>query len=136
VNYLLDTNVCIALINGTSDKVRARFAQATRSKSTLTTSVIVVHQLWHRSAKNELATRYARALTAFLSSGIEVLDYSEQDAQAAGEIRAELERQGQRIGEYDTLIAGQAFARNLILVTANTREFERVKGLVVEDWSI
>ena len=76
-----------------------------------------------------------RALAAFLSSAIAVLDYSEQDAQAAGEIRAELERQGERIGEYDTLIAGQAFARNLILVTANTREFERVKGLVVEDWT-
>ena len=136
MNYLLDTNICIALINGTSEKVRARFAQAIRSKATLTTSTIVVHQLWHRSAKNELATRYARALTTFLSSYIAVLDYTEQDAQAAGEVRAELERQGQRIGEYDTLIAGQAFSRNLILVTANTQEFERVKGLVVEDWTI
>ena len=65
-----------------------------------------------------------------------MLDYTEQDAQAAGEIRAELEGRGQRIGEYDTLIAGQAFSRNLILVTANTREFERVKGLIVEDWTV
>ena len=136
MNYLLDANICIALINGTSDKVRARFGQATRSNATLAISSIVVHQLWHRSAKNELATRYARALTAFLSSGIEVLDYNEQDAQAAGEIRAELEGRGERIGEYDTLIAGQAFSRNLVLVTANTREFERVKGLVVEDWTV
>jgi tRNA(fMet)-specific endonuclease VapC len=136
VNYLLDANICIALINGTSDKVRTRFTQAVRSKASLTTSSIVVHQLWHRAAKNELATRHAHALAAFLSSGIEMLDYTEQDAKAAGEIRAELERQGQRIGEYDTLIAGQAFARNLILVTANTREFERVKGLVVEDWMV
>jgi tRNA(fMet)-specific endonuclease VapC len=136
VNYLLDTNICIALINGTSDIVRARFSQAIRSKAKLATSTIVIHQLWHRAAKNELATRYARALTAFLSSGIEVLDYTERDAQAAGEIRAELERKGERIGEYDTLIAGQAYARNLVLVTANTREFERVKGLVVEDWTI
>jgi tRNA(fMet)-specific endonuclease VapC len=74
-------------------------------------------------------------LAAFLSRDVAVLDYSAQDAQAAGEIRAELERQGQRIGEHDTLIAGQAFSRNLILVTANTREFARVKGLIVEDWS-
>ena len=65
-----------------------------------------------------------------------MLDYSAQDARAAGEIRAELERQGKRIGEYDTLIAGQAFRRNLILVTANTSEFQRVKGLVVEDWTV
>ncbi len=64
-----------------------------------------------------------------------MLEYSEQDAQAAGEIRAELERKGTRIGEYDTLIAGQAYARGLTLVTANTREFRRVKGLAVEDWT-
>ncbi len=64
-----------------------------------------------------------------------VLEYSEQDSQAAGEIRADLERKGRRIGEYDTLIAGQAYARGLTLVTANTREFRRVKGLAVEDWT-
>jgi tRNA(fMet)-specific endonuclease VapC len=65
-----------------------------------------------------------------------LLGYTNQDSRAAGEIRAELERQGTRIGEYDTLIAGQAFARNLILVTANTSEFARVKGLIVEDWTV
>jgi tRNA(fMet)-specific endonuclease VapC len=136
VNYLLDTNICIALINGTSTKARERYVQAVRRGATLATSTIVVHQLWHRAAKNELATRYARALAAFLSRDIAVLDYSERDAQAAGEIRATLESQGRRIGEYDTLIAGQAYARNLILVTANTREFGRVKGLAVEDWTV
>jgi tRNA(fMet)-specific endonuclease VapC len=87
-------------------------------------------------AKSELVAQNARALTAFLGSEVTVLDYSTQDAQAAGEIRSTLESQDQRIGEYDTLIAGQAYARNLILVTANTREFGRVKGLVVEDWSV
>lgn len=136
MSYLLDTDICIALIDGTSGKVRTRFAEAVRRRAGIATSTIVVHQLWHRAAKNELATRYARALTAFLSSDIAVLDYTERDAQAAGEIRAELERQGQRIGEYDTLIAGQAFSRNLVLVTANTREFGRVKGLIVEDWTV
>jgi tRNA(fMet)-specific endonuclease VapC len=71
-----------------------------------------------------------------LNSGIAVIDYSAKDAQAAGEIRAELERRGKRIGEYDTLIAGQAFSRNLTLVTANTGEFARVKSLKVEDWTL
>jgi tRNA(fMet)-specific endonuclease VapC len=135
VSYLLDTNVCIALINETSSKVRARLVQASRRKATLATSTIVVHELWYGVAKSELVAKNARALAAFLSRDVAVLDYSAQDAQAAGEIRAALERKGQRIGEYDTLIAGQAFCRNLTLVTANTREFERVKGLVVEDWT-
>ena len=136
MNYLLDTNVCIALINEASSKVRARFIEAARHRATLATSTIVAHELWYGVAKSELASRNAIALTAFLGSEVTVLDYSTQDAQAAGEIRATLESQGQRIGEYDTLIAGQAYAKNLILVTANTREFGRVKGLVVEDWTL
>lgn len=100
------------------------------------TSSIVAHELWYGVAKSQLVARNARALSEFLHGEITVLDYTERDAQAAGEIRAELEAKGQRIGEYDTLIAGQAFCRNLILVTANTREFSRVNGLVVEDWTL
>ena len=136
MNYLLDTNVCIALINDSSSKVRARFVQATRAKATVATCSIVAHELWYGVAKSHQVEHNARALAAFLGSKVMLYDYSEQDARAAGEIRAELERQGQRIGEYDTLIAGQAFSRNLILVTANTREFGRVEGLVVEDWTV
>ena len=135
MKYLLDTNVCIALINGTSSKVRARFAQVARLKAALATSVIVVHELWYGVAKSELAAQNARALAVFLNS-LAVVEYSAKDAQAAGEIRAELERQGKRIGEYDTLIAGQAYCRNLTLVTANTGEFARVKSLNVEDWTV
>ena len=135
MNYLLDTNVCIALINGTSSKVRSRFAHAARQKAALATSAIVVHELWYGVAKSELAAQNARALAVFLNS-LAVVEYSAKDAQAAGEIRAELERQGKRIGEYDTLIAGQAYCRNLTLVTANTGEFARVKSLNVEDWTV
>jgi tRNA(fMet)-specific endonuclease VapC len=136
VSYLIDTNVCIALINGTSPKVRARSAQAVRRGAALATSSIVAHELWYGVAKSVHVAQNANRLSAFLARAVTVLDYSAKDAQAAGEIRAELERQGQRIGEYDTLIAGQAFCRNLILVTANTREFARVEGLVVEDWTV
>ena len=135
MSYLLDTNVCIALINGTQKKVRARFIQAARRNAALATSSIVAHELWYGVAKSQLVAQNARALAAFLNSDVALLEFSEQDARAAGEIRAELESKGKRIGEYDTLIAGQAFARNLVLVTANTREFARVRGLVVEDWT-
>ncbi len=136
MSYLLDTNVCIALINETSSKIRARFVQASHGKAAVATSAVVVHELWYGVAKSMQIARNALALAAFLDGEVAVLDYSAHDAQAAGEIRAELERQGKRIGEYDTLIAGQAFAQNLVLVTANTSEFERVKGLVVEDWTV
>ena len=135
MSYLLDTNVCIALINGTSPRVRARSARAVHRKEALTTSSIVAHELWYGVAKSERTVQNALRLSKFLSSDIAVIDYSMEDAQAAGQIRADLELKGQRIGEYDTLIASQAFSRNLVLVTANTREFSRVKGLVVEDWT-
>lgn len=135
MNYLLDTNACIALINGASPSTRARYGQALQAAARLTTSSIVVHELWYGVAKSVRVDLNARRLQIFLSRDLGVLDFSAGDAQGAGEIRAELERKGRRIGEYDTLIAGQAYARNLILVTANTREFRRVKGLVVEDWA-
>lgn len=136
MKYLLDTNTCIALMNGTPKGVREHYGLALRGGSQLTTSSIVAHELWYGVAKTELVERNARKLRGFLSRELTMLDYSEQDAQAAAEIRAKLESKGQRIGEYDTLIAGQAFSRNLILVTANTREFQRVKGLIVEDWTL
>lgn len=136
MNYLLDTNICIALINDSSEKVRASVKKALLSGATLATSSIVAHELWYGVAKSRHVDSNAHALRAFLRREVVLLDYTPQDAEAAGEIRAELERKGTRIGEYDTLIAGQAFARDLILVTANTREFKRVKGLKIEDWTV
>lgn len=135
MKYLLDSNVCIALINGSSDPVRRRYSQAVRGESLPQTSTIVAHELWYGVAKSERITANANRLATFLSKAVTLLDYTDKDAQAAGEIRVELERLGMRIGEYDTLIAGHAFSRNLILVTANTREFKRVRGLNVEDWT-
>ena len=136
MSYLLDANVCIALMNDSSSRVRTHFMRVLRRKEEIVTSTIVVHELFYGVAKSEQVERNERALAAFLSGDIAVIDYSARDAQAAGEIRAELERQGQRIGEYDTLIAGQAFSRNLVLVTANTHELEQVKGVIVEDWTL
>jgi tRNA(fMet)-specific endonuclease VapC len=135
VNYLLDTNVCIALINDSSEKVRRRYIHAEKGESSFSVSSIVLHELHYGVVKSRLTSRNAQALAKFLSRSIAVLDFTADDARAAAEIRAELERKGTRIGEYDTLIAGQAYGRNLVLVTANTREFNRVKGLTVEDWS-
>ena len=109
MNYLLDTNVCIALINKTSP---AKFVRAQRRRfgvgRLVRTSSIVAHELWYGVAKSGRVAQNANRLASFLGRAIVLLDYSAQDAQAAGEIRADLERKGKRIGEYDTLIAGQA----------------------------
>ena len=136
MKYLLDTNICIALINGASDLARQRYLREARPGDLPQTSSVVTHELWYGVCKSNRVIQNASRLRTFLTHAVVVLEYSEQDAQAAGEIRADLERKGRRIGEYDTLIAGQAYARGLTLVTANTREFRRVKGLAVEDWTV
>ena len=70
----------------------------------------------------------------FLGGPVRVLEFGEEDARYAGEIRSSLERMGRPIGTYDLLIAGQALSRKLTLVTANVKEFGRVRGLDWEDW--
>ena len=83
------------------------------------------------------AYKYAnqQRLERFLRGPIEILPLTDQDARTAGMIRASLEKSKQPIGPYDTLIAGQALARGLTLVTSNVAEFSRVEGLRWEDWS-
>jgi tRNA(fMet)-specific endonuclease VapC len=138
--YLLDTNVCIALINGgsvgSSDRIRRRYFQAAGRGPIPATSSIAAHELWYGVAKSGRVAQNANRLATFLGSAVSVLDFGAEDARIAGEIRMELERKGTPIGAYDTLIAGQALRGNLVLVTANTREFARVRGLTVEDWAV
>ncbi len=74
-------------------------------------------------------------LRDFLGQDIAVLSLNEEDAATAGHIQSELERLKQPLGPFDTLIAGQAMARVITVVTANVREFSRVEGLKWVDWS-
>lgn len=130
--WLLDTNAVIALLARRSDALMARVEAA--EPGSLAVSSIVAHELYYgayRSGKVAFNLETLRLLFADLS----ILDLDREDARAAGEIRAELARQGTPIGPYDVMIAGQALARNLPLVTNNTGEFARVEGLRIEDWT-
>lgn len=125
--FLLDTNVLSALIRG-NDAVISHMRN--HSWTALVTSSVVMAELWSgalHAARPPLLKRIA-------GLQFEVLPFDERDARRAGEIRAALLRAGTPIGAYDTLIAGQALARDLTLVTHNTREFIRVPGLRLEDW--
>ena len=95
---------------------------------------IVTHELYfgaHKSAKVQHNLETLRLLFA----DFPILEFDQRDAFTAGEIRAVLAAKGTPIGPYDVLIAGQAKARGLALVTNNISEFSRVDGLCVEDWS-
>lgn len=95
---------------------------------------IVAHELYFGAYKSSRVD-YNLETLRLVFSDFEVIDFDREDARVAGEIRAKLNRAGSPIGPYDVLIAGQAKARDLILVTNNVREFERVEGLRVEDWT-
>ena len=132
--YLLDTNACIALINGSSEPVRKGFSRAVGSGEEVWVPSVSVFELWYGVARSLQTDANARRVKMFLGGPVRVLEFGEEDARYAGEIRNTLERMGRPIGTYDVLIAGQALSRKLTLVTANVKEFGRVRGLDWEDW--
>jgi tRNA(fMet)-specific endonuclease VapC len=136
VQYLLDTNVCIALINGHPLSVRSRFQEAVVGGDRLAVSSIVTFELQYGVAKSLRQEANAYRIAVFLAGPVEVLPFDDGDARAAGEVRAVLESAGTPIGAYDVLIAGQAVNRGATVVTANAREFARVDGLAWTDWAV
>ena len=134
MSYLLDTNACIAIINGQPLAVRERLRDGWRQYHDISVSSIAVFELWYGVAKSQRVAANRERLSVFMAK-FESLSFDDQDAEAAGAIRAELERRGERIGAYDTLMAGQAVRRGLTLVTANVAEFARVDGLRWENWA-
>lgn len=130
LKYLLDTNLCIRVLRDRPQGLRERFnAEA----SSLSISSVVLYELLYGAAKSARPVENRRQVEAF-AARLEVLDFDGDAAAHAGEIRAELEREGKPIGSYDVLIAGHARSRGLIVVTGNLAEFRRVEGLRCEDW--
>ena len=128
MTFLLDTNVVIALIRLERSVVK----RASLERPTdIFTSSLVMDELRYGALKS---ARVADNLAHLENVGLQVLDFTTSDAIAAAETRLDLERRGTPIGPIDTLIAGQALARDLTVVTRNTREFLRVPDLRVENW--
>lgn len=93
-------------------------------------------ELWYGAFKGAYADENTRRLRLLLGGGVEVAAFGAEDAEAAGALRAQLERAGTPIGPYDLLIAAHARRLWATLVTANVGEFSRVPGLTVENWSL
>lgn len=129
--YMLDTNICIYIINARPEKVLARFRQ--QRLGDIAISSVTAAELAFGVAKSG-SVRNRQALEMFLSA-LEILPFDESAIWHYGELRADLERLGQPIGALDTMIAAHALAIDTILVTNNTREFERVPGLRLENWA-
>lgn len=135
MNCMLDTNACIALINGKPALVRARFQKVIAAGAKVFVSSVVAFELWYGVSKSSREEFNTKRLRTFFAGPITVLPFEDEDAKIAGVVRAELEVSGKPIGAYDLLIAGQALQRQLTVVTANVSEFSRVRGLAWQDWA-
>ncbi len=133
LKYMLDTNICIYAIKNKPIEVIKNFLE--HDPNEICISSITYAELMHGVEKSQLADRNRAAIMFFIST-IDILDFDVYAADVYGKIRADLERKGTPIGPLDMLIAAHAKAEKLIIVTNNTREFLRVDGLEVEDWTI
>lgn len=131
--YMLDTNICIYIAKRRPPEVKARFERLKPGQ--LVMSAITYGELSFGVSKS---SQRAKALAQLeeLMQDIPVETLDSRAAQAYGEIRATLEKQGRLIGNNDLWIGAHALALSLTLVTNNEREFQRIPGLAVENWTM
>ena len=132
IDYLLDTNAAITLLNGRSLALVERVTNST--PGTIGIPTIVAHELYFGAFRSQRVAFNLENLR-LLFADFPTLDFTMEDARNAGQIRSALLRHGTPIGPYDILVAAQSKARNLTLVTNNTSEFACVDGLRIEDWT-
>ncbi|MEI7786963.1 MAG: type II toxin-antitoxin system VapC family toxin [Betaproteobacteria bacterium] len=128
---LLDTNICIYIINAKPATVLARFQQYRLGDIGLCS--IVAAELAYGVAQSGSA-RNRKALEMFLAP-LTILPFDEAAVWSYGELRADLERRGTPIGSLDTMIAAHALSRQALLITNNLREFSKVPGLQLDNWA-
>ena len=130
-SHLLDTNVCSYLMRASPPSVVERLEALGPER--VAVSVVTAIELRQGAEQSRAPRKYHAVIEAFLAE-VPMLALTPDVAPIAGKVRAELRRGGKPVGDLDSLIAAHALALGMVLVTHNTREFRRVKGLVVEDW--
>ena len=130
--YMLDTNICIYIIKKNADQVIQRLLQIPILNIAI--SSITLSELEFGVEKSLYKKQNRIALTDFISP-LNILPYDDNAALEYGKIRAFLEKNGTPIGSLDMLIAGHAKAINYTLVTNNEKEFSRITGLSIENWT-
>jgi len=130
--YMLDTNICIYIAKHQPPEVKARFDRLKPGQ--LVMSAITYGELYYESSKSNERARALRLIEELVQD-IPVVDLNSMAAQAYGEIRATLEKRGRLIGNNDLWIGAHAMALDVTLATNNEREFKRIVGLSVENWT-
>ncbi|ROR09941.1 type II toxin-antitoxin system VapC family toxin [Erwinia sp. JUb26] len=133
--YMLDTNICLFIMREQPESVIARLEQAVLRNHRIVVSAITYAEMRFGSIGKKASPRHALLVDAFCARLDAILPWDRAAVAATTEIKVQLTALGTPIGPNDTAIAGHAIASSAILVSNNTREFERVKGLKLEDWA-
>jgi len=134
ITYMLDTCICSFIMREQPEAVRKRLEQAVLRGNRIVVSAITYAEMRFGAIGKKASPRHAQLVDAFCARLDAVLSWDRAAVDATTEIKAALAAAGTPIGPNDTAIAGHAIATGAILVTNNTREFERVPGLALEDW--
>ncbi len=129
--FLIDTNICIYIMNDHPPQVIQKFREI--GVGNICISSITVSELQYGACKSKHIKKNMKRLDEFLSP-FEIISYDESASRYYGKIRSHLEKQGNVIGPLDMLIAAHALSEKLTVITNNEKEFKRVKGLKVEKW--
>lgn len=132
MKYYLDSNICISYLRGRNIELRNKIDSF--EKTLIKIPAVVKGELLTGAMKSARRDRNINEVLAFLGQ-FEIIPFDDASAWTYGEIKSALELKGQPIGYNDTIIAATVLAHNGILITNNTREFMRVKGLECEDWT-
>ena len=128
--YFLDTNTLIYFFKGMGQVSDTLFLHAPKD---IGIPSVILYELYVGIAKSNSPQKRVAQLQEFLQH-VKIIEFGEKEAKASASIRAELEQKGMPIGPIDTLIAGYAVANQATLITHNTKEFQRVHNLLLEDW--
>lgn len=131
MRYMLDTNLCIDLMRGRAAAAFKRLRKLKVDEAGIST--VTLAELWYGASKSSRPAHHRFLILSFCAP-LTLADFDGQAAEKYGSIRAALERAGTPIGPLDTLIAAHSMALEVTLVTANTRESQRVQGLSVQNW--
>jgi tRNA(fMet)-specific endonuclease VapC len=129
--YLLDTNICVYLISGKYEQVNQRFLSIAADQ--IAVSVIVAAELAYGVEHSQRVAENRKRLDVFFS-GVPILDWGKESIWHFAKLKSQLRNAGTPIGELDLQIASHALALDAVCVTNNTREFERIEGLRLENW--
>jgi tRNA(fMet)-specific endonuclease VapC len=131
--YLLDTNICIFLIKKKNPLLIEKFKK--NYNKGIFISSLTLAELEYGVENSEHIEKNRLSLIEFLTI-FEILNFEEKDTKAFGIIKRDLRNSGKMIGAVDALLAAQSISRKLIFITNNTKEFERINNIKIEDWTL